>query len=494
MSEASIQKLAEWKAHPALFAEEALGMRLDKWQVAVHEAFPYNNRMAMKACKGPGKTACLASLSWNFMVTRPQAQIAATSISADNIADGLWKEMAIWQGRSPLLTNQFTWTKTRITENSHSETWFMSLRSWSKSASKEQQADALAGFHNDYLMFVLDEAGGIPDGVMAAAEAGLSTGIETKLLIAGNPTHLEGPLYRACNQERQLWWVIEITGDPDDPMRSPRVSIEWARQQIEKYGRDNPWVLVNVFGKFPPQSINSLMGVEEVRAAMNRQPRPEEYNWAQKRLGVDVARFGDDRTVLFPRQGLRAFMPVVMRNARTDMIAARVMMAHAKWKPEIIFVDDTGHWGHGVIDNCYAGGIEPIGLQYHGPAIDPRFRNRRCEMWMGLADWVKRGGCLPDIPELVAELATPTYTFTNGTFLLEDKDQIKARLGRSPDLGDALAQTFALPDMPGARMAALPGGLELPMLPGDTMETATTIDRSYSQKTSTWDYEPGDRE
>ena len=70
---------------------------------------------------------------------------------------------------------------------------------------------------------------------MAAAEAGLSTGTETKILIAGNPTHTDGPLYRACTQERHLYHVTEITGDPDDPMRSPRISVKWAREQIEKY-------------------------------------------------------------------------------------------------------------------------------------------------------------------------------------------------------------------------------------------------------------------
>jgi hypothetical protein len=91
------------------------------------------------------------------------------------------------------------------------------------------------------------------------------------------------------------------------------------------------------------------------------------------------------------------------------------------------------------------------------PAIDPRYRNRRAEMWLEMAEWVKRGGALPQVPELVAELTTPTYTFVNGRFALEEKDQVKKRLGRSPDLGDALALTFAMPDAP-AQIAGLSGG------------------------------------
>jgi hypothetical protein len=100
---------------------------------------------------------------------------------------------------------------------------------------------------------------------------------------------------------------VTITGDPDDPKRSPNISLDYARQQIASYGRENPWVMVNVLGQFPPSSINALLGVEDVEAAMKRHLLRHQYDWAQKRLGIDVARFGDDRTIIFPRQGLASF-------------------------------------------------------------------------------------------------------------------------------------------------------------------------------------------
>lgn len=427
---------------------EVLGVEPDAWQVDVLRAFPHKQRMAMKACKGPGKSAVLSWLAWNFLVTRPHPKVIATSISGDNLADGLWTEMAKWQARSPLLQGAFTWTKTRITANDHPETWFMSARQWAKTGNKQQQADALAGIHADYVLFILDESGGIPEAVMATAEGGLASGIDTKILQAGNPTHLEGPLYSACTSESHLWHVTEITGDPDDPKRSPRVSAQWAREQIEKYGKDNPWVLVNVFGKFPPASINTLLGPDEVEEAMRRHLPEDAYSWSQKRLGVDVARFGDDRTVIFPRQGLVALAPVEMRGARTTDIAARVMLAQARWGAESIFVDDSGHWGHGVIDNLIASGHAAVGVLFEGKAIDPRYANKRAEMWLEMAEWVKRGGALPNMPELKRELTAPTYTFVNGKFQLEPKDKIKERLGVSPDLADALCLTFAHTDMP----------------------------------------------
>jgi phage terminase large subunit len=443
-------KLRRWIDDPVKFVVDELHVeKIDPWQFEFLKQFPNRQRLALKSCKGPGKTAVLAWCSLNFLATRPDAKIAATSITSDNLNDNLWPELSKWMERSEYLKAAFEWSKTRIVCRESPENWFMSARTWPRSANKEQQANTLAGLHADYAMFVLDEAGGIPDAVAAAAEGGLATGKETKILIAGNPTHLEGPLYRACTSEAHLWYVAQITGDPDSPKRSSRVSVQWAREQIEKYGRDNPWVLVNVFGEFPPSSLNVLLGPDEVNAALGRHLPPDVYEWAQKRMGIDVARFGDDRSVIFPRQGKASFMPLVMRHQLTTDIAARVARHKKEWGSEVEFVDDSGHWGHGVIDNLRAAGYKPIAILFEDRnTMDPRYANKRAEMWCEMAEWVKSGGALPPLPDLVRELTAPTYTFVQGKFMLEPKDQIKARIGNSPDLGDALALTFALPDRP----------------------------------------------
>src|SRR5262249_32860392 len=91
-----------------------------------------------------------------YLLTRPHPKIAATSISATNLADGLWSEVAKWQAKSELLKTKFTWTKTRIFSNEHPETWFMAFKSWSRSADANEQANTLAGFHADYVLFLLD--------------------------------------------------------------------------------------------------------------------------------------------------------------------------------------------------------------------------------------------------------------------------------------------------------------------------------------------------
>ena len=437
--------LKRWKDHPVQFVRELFGVVPDAWQVGVLEAFPHRQRLAMKACKGPGKTAVEAWLAWNFLLTRVEPKVAAVSVTAENLADNLWSEMAKWQQRSPLLKERFEWTRTRIFCRDSPETWWMSARSWSKTADRAQQGATLAGLHADHVLFILDEAGGIPDAVMASAEAALSSCIEGHIVQAGNPTHLEGPLWRACTTERALWHVTEITADPDDPKRSSRVKPEWAREQIQKYGADNPWVLVNVFGKFPPGSLNTLIGPDECRAATRRFYRPEDVASSARVLGVDVARFGDDASVIFPRQGLMAQTPLKFRNLDGTQGAGAVARKWLEWGADAVFIDDTGGWGASWIDNLRRIGHQPVGVGFAAKPNDPRYDNKRTEMYFEAIEWIKQGGALPDIPELIAALSQTTYGFRGDRLLLEPKDQIKARLGYSPDDADAFALTFAQP-------------------------------------------------
>ncbi len=162
-----------------------------------------------------------------------------------------------------------------------------------------------------------------------------------------------------------------------------------------------------------------------------------------------------------------------MRGARSDEIAARVMMAKNKWGSELELVDGTGGFGSGVIDSLIIAGHTPIEVQFAGKANDPRYYNKRSEIWFLMAEWIRRGGSIPNIPELITELTAPTYTLNKGKFFLEPKDQIKDRIGVSPDYADALAITFAIPDMKSNFMHGIPirennGGLESDYDPFDT--------------------------
>jgi len=214
--------------------------------------------------------------------------------------------------------------------------------------------------------------------------------------------------------------------------------------------------MATILGQFPPASISALLGIEDVETAMRRAPRFDQWNWAQKRLGVDCARFGDDRTTLCPRQGMAWRKPVAMRGVRTNVIAARIIQGVTKWSPDdplevLILIDQTGGWGQGTVDQLLVAGYSPMDLVYSTPASDPQYYNIRSQMWFEMAKAVRQSAAIPDIAEtstLKAELTAVTYTLREGKLAVEPKELIKKRLGYSPDIADGYAQTFAIPDMP----------------------------------------------
>jgi len=457
------QKLKRWRENPAAFVHEELKADPDPWQLEALEVFPSRDpakrRISLQACVGPGKSTVLAWCAWNFLAcygeTGEHPKAAAVSVDWQNLKSNLWAELAKWQARSEFLKQAFTWTATRIKANDHPETWFMDARTWAKTADAEQLGKTLSGLHSKFVLALIDESGTIPLAILKAADQTLSNCSFGKILQAGNPSSLEGMLYIAATTQRHLWYVIRITGDPEDPKRSPRIDLEWAKEQIALYGRSDPWVMYSILGQFPPSSINQLLAVEQVEAAMGRHLKRHQFDWAQKRLGIDAAWRGDDQWVIFPRQGLAAFKPVAMRHPKTEEIGSRIIQAKLTFGSEREYFDDTGGFAAGASDFFAAAGYAPIRIDFSGKPQDPRFYNIRAEMYWRAAQAIKQGAALPMLREIVAEATTPTYTYKAGKFLVESKDQVKARLKRSPDYWDAYVLTYAEADMPRALASQL---------------------------------------
>jgi hypothetical protein len=169
---------------------------------------------------------------------------------------------------------------------------------------------------------------------------------------------------------------------------------------------------------------------------------------------VDPARFGDDRSVIFPRQGLVAEKPLVFRGIDNMTLAGHVAQKIEHWAPDAVFIDAGA--GSGVIDRLRQLGHDVFEVNFGGKASDIRYVNKRAEMWFLLAEWVKSGGAIPNDNTLKLELATPTYKYDAANRIqLESKDEIKKRLpdSGSPDLADALALTFAHPVATRSQMA-----------------------------------------
>lgn len=208
---------------------------------------------------------------------------------------------------------------------------------------------------------------------------------------------------------------------------------------------------------FSASADDILITLDDAREALGRKADPELARQWPIVIGVDVARFGDDATVFFPRRGPLALAPKVMRG-RSNTDVARLLAAFAgELCPAYVNIDQGQ--GTGVIDLVreLCPGVHVVEVPFGSQALDSRrYANRRAEMWTGMRDWLRAGGCLPGGETgqaLAAELTAPTYSYdASGRIRLEAKDEIRKRLKHSTDLGDALALTFAVKTPPLAEM------------------------------------------
>lgn len=269
----------------------------------------------------------------------------------------------------------------------------------------------------------------------------------------------------------QIWATYNprLRSDPVDVMMRQDARFADSRTVVEANWRDNPFRgpeleeerLLDLAGDearyrhiwegdYEAESDMQFIGGGLVREAMAREPVASIGD--ELVLGVDVARFGDDRSVIWARRGrdAKTMPPVIIRGADTMAVAARVMAEIDRIQPDGVFVDEGGVGG-GVVDRCRQMGYSVIGINFGGKAdraIEgvPKCANKRGQMWATMREWLKSGGCIPDSRALEMDLTGPLYSFDpQNAILLEKKADMKKRGVSSPDEGDALALTFAYP-------------------------------------------------
>ena len=198
---------------------------------------------------------------------------------------------------------------------------------------------------------------------------------------------------------------------------------------------------------FSAAGDDQLIALADTEDAAQRVYQKAHVGFSPVVFGIDPARFGDDRSVVFRRQGKQGFKPIVYRGVDNMDLAARVANLIEEHNPDAVFCDAGA--GSGVIDRLRQLSYDVIEIPFGGKATKPeQYINRRTEMWWLMKQWIEEGGAIPNDTALKQELATPIYWYDNvGRRVLESKDQIKKRLqgAGSPDLADALALTFALP-------------------------------------------------
>jgi len=244
--------------------------------------------------------------------------------------------------------------------------------------------------------------------------------------------------------------------------------------------------MVNVLGLYPNVTTDFVISEEDIEKSMSRNIDPKEVKNSQCRLGVDVARGGIDDTMFARRKGLIGF-PMEGMSSQEDgkAVASKISLLHQRHFIERVFVDDTGGYGSSVIDFLKQfSHIDYVGIKYNARATEPkRYYNKRTEMWCRMRDWIKDGGQLPNDPKLAEELMVPKLYFFGSQMRLEAKEQIKARLGRSPDRADAFAQTFADVEQPSyfASFYSEDGsGFRIPLMKGSYYSDHSQLDNSHN--------------
>jgi len=197
---------------------------------------------------------------------------------------------------------------------------------------------------------------------------------------------------------------------------------------------------------FTASSSNVVIPIDLVTEAAARNVTPDQVKGLPSVLTVDVARFGDDDSVITFRQGLWMDKPLKLHGLNTMELASRIANIYWQRKPDLLVIDG-GAMGAGVIDRLRQMGIPVIEINFQQRAMDPeRYANIRAEMYFNMLEWLQQGGCIPNDPDLKTELTVTEYKFTSaGKIILQPKEEIKELTGRSPDTADSAALTFAVP-------------------------------------------------
>jgi hypothetical protein len=408
--------------------------------------------MATSSGHGIGKSALNGMETWWGFGTRAGTRGVITANTDNQLRTKTWVEMAKWH-RLFIAKHLFKYTATALysVDEERAKEWRIDLVPWS-----ERNTEAFAGLHNagGRIMVLFDEASAIPDIIWETTEGAL-TDEDTEIIwsVKGNPTRNQGR-FRECFHEGRFahrWSSREI-----DSRSVPGTNKEQIEAWRQDYGEDSDFFRVRVAGKFPRSDSNSFISFDAALAAAKREP--VEDTSAPVVLGVDVGRFGDDPSVIYPRRGYdaRTRKPELYQGLNTIQLADRVVRARIRYGATTIFVDEGGI-GAGLVDVLLDRGEPVIGVQFGGGADqsnlrDPatRYANKRAEMWGAVRAALPTLSIPAEVPgadnTLPQELSAPTYDYTiRDELKLESKKDMKRRGVPSPNVADALALTYAYP-------------------------------------------------
>lgn len=460
-----------YQLDPVLFAKEVLSFEPDSWQKDALLDLAGSPKVAIKSGQGVGKTSMEAvALLW-FLSCFPYPRVVATAPTRQQLHDVLWSEVAKWQERSTLLKHILKWTKTYIYMAGYEKRWFAVARTATK-------PENMQGFHEDNMLFIVDEASGVADPIMEAILGTLS-GENNKLLMCGNPTRASGTFFDAFHADRALYKHRTVSSL--DSIRTNKGNIATL---IRKYGQDSNVVLVRVYGEFPKQEDDVFLQLSWIEGSLKTEMQEVTakalgtyYDIAGEKvidrsgvysidIGCDVARFGDDKTCIGYKINEVARMHKKYKGQDTTWTAGNIAQLYValsdlyKFKGMVYVKVDDGGVGGGVVDQLRAVkrrnperyATMAIIPMHFGQPISHKFYYDSTTLMMGVIREMiqpfddhgnKRDPMLilPDDDDLVGQLSCRKYAYIGGKIKVESKKEMKGRGLSSPDEADCMLLT-----------------------------------------------------
>lgn len=402
---------------------------------------------------GVGKSALVSMITiWAF-TTFPDTRGVITANTETQLKTKTWAELGRWFNLCFFARDHFVLNATSLVSKdpSRERTWRIDMIAWS-----ETNPEAFAGMHNKgkRLLIIFDEASAIADIIWETIE-GATTDSDTQIiwLAFGNPTRNSGR-FRECfgeGKHASMWKSRQLDSRTVAITNKTRIK-RW--ETI--YGLDSDWFRVRVLGQFPRRGEMEFFSASDIDAAMSADREVFVDAFTPLAIGVDVARFGRNNSVIFPRKGrdARTLERKLYSGLNTVELAQRVHDCFTLWRPDGIFIDGGGVGG-GVVDQCRNQRLFVWEIQFGakdsitGTNLDnagERYANMRAAMYGALRAWIKTG-MLPQSAELRTAMLAIKYSFNNrDEIVLTSKEDL---LDDNPDLDldtlDALVLTFGGP-------------------------------------------------
>lgn len=445
---------AKYTHDPVAFAREVLGIEPWSRQRELLHAVRDHDRVTVRSGHKVSKSTSAGILAWWWTsdpIARPSARCILTSSGNRQVKSILWREIKrLYRGAKQKLGPE-------PADAPDTGVQWSDGREIIGFTTKEPEK--MAGFSGAHLLFILDEASGIPEAIFEAIEGNRAGG--AKILLLSNPTQTSGEFYESHTKKRAFYHCLRISSE-----ESPNVTGEanvpglatkaWIDEKVREWGRDSPLFSVRIGGDFPTQSTNAVVGLGLVLSAVARWEETEAEG--ELEFGLDVARSGEDESVLYARRGNKALAPYAWRGLDGIELANEVLkvVRELRLSPREIprvKVDANGVGASPYDALSRSSEVETIAVMTAEASSDAEtYSNLRAQIAFGLAAWIKEGGAISDHAQTQADLVAPKYAFdVRNRLKIESKEELKKRLGRSPDYGDALAlAVYSPPRLPDA--------------------------------------------